>query len=51
MDMSNKVNYVIKTYNKDPKIDFIKAQADIYNSVVKKYTGNTVTAEEIQYRT
>ena len=51
MNMSKKVNYVIKTYDSDPKIDFNKAQADIYNSVVKKYTGNTVTADEVQHRT
>ena len=44
------MEYTIKTYNSDPDIDFNQAQAFIYNNVVKKYTGNTVTADEIRER-
>ena len=45
------LQYVIKTYNSDPEINFDIAQATIYNSVVKQYTGNTVKPEELYKRT
>ena len=49
--MKEDENYEIKTYNSDPKIDFDKLQAQIYNSVVEKYTGNCVKAEDLKKRT
>lgn len=44
------MEFSIKTYNSDPLINFDKAQADIYNSVVEKYTGNVVTEEFVKKR-
>ena len=44
------MDYTIKTYNSDPDIDFNQVQATIYNNVVNKYTGNTVTTDEIRER-
>lgn len=43
-------DYSIKHYNSDPTIDFNKAQADIYNSVVEKYTGEKITPESVKKR-
>lgn len=45
------MDYIIKTYNSDSTINFDEVQATIYNSVVKKYTGDIVTAEELRKRT
>ena len=44
-------DYTIKFYNSDPTIDFDKAQADIYNNVVEKYTGERISAEDVRKRT
>jgi hypothetical protein len=44
------MSYIIKTYNSDPSINFDKVQVDIYNSVVKEYTGNTVSEEFVKER-
>lgn len=45
------MDFNIKTYNSDPTIDFDKTQADIYNNAIFKYTGNTVSVDEVKQRT